>query len=165
MIKFLVLIFLIIETIFFLMFYLQKGFVSGDGYFWQNSELGVYLYNFYDDFAFNTFFPLTIVLIIFNILASWLGSIKRINKLIISVVYIELIGIIATIPTMFVDTEASFLFCITLVSAIVSLALLFVLGKIFNSRIKILLLTFFSIVSIITFLFLEIASLAGSGAA
>ena len=43
MIKFLVLIFLIIETIFFLMFYLQKGFVSGDGYFGRTVNL-VFIY-------------------------------------------------------------------------------------------------------------------------
>lgn len=159
MIKFL---FLIAEAIFFLTVGLLCYYAPESSYFW-NDGFGSTIYNNYDDMA--EALILTPVLIFFNILISWLGLIKKINEWIVIVIYWELIGIIAMIPSAFTLVEnAPFFLSMALVSAILSFTLSLSLERIISQKTRVLFLALFTFLSVALGLFIVISLLVGSGA-
>jgi len=163
MIKFLI---LIVQAIFFLIIGFLYYYAPESSYFW-NDGFGGSVFSVYEDIG-EALILLTPGLVLFNILISWLGLIKKINENIVVFIYLEFIGIIAIIPsafTSFFNEDEPFLLSIALVSTALSFMLSIALGRILNSKIKISLLILFTIIGIASVLFLIIAMLVGAGAA
>ena len=149
MIKFL---FLITEAIFFLIIGFLYHHAPESSYFWNNSLFGTYFGLYYQDVSkiIRSLGPVQIIML-FNILISWLSLIKKINKWIVNIVYLELIGIITMVPSAFAfyeDKKTSFVLFIALMSAIISFILSLTLKRIINPKTKISFLVLFTIISL-----------------
>ena len=159
MIKFLV---LIVEAIFFLTIGLLYCYAPESSYFWNDGFGGSMMFSVYDDMSI-IIVLLTSVFIFFNILVSWFGLIKKINRNLASIIYMEIMVVIAMIPGIFAFYKFGYgedmlsLMSVALMSAIFSLILLHIIRKDINQKMIISFLTVFTIVSIVLVLFLIFA--------